>query len=121
MQKNLKEYICVYILVLLCVFFVMNIYMHIGLADNSSYLSEKLPVQSYMGYTLQDNNFIMQTEDPQLYITLAGSKEISGVQICFSQAIDTDMEVEVYHLYPLQPNTERLKRYYELWVPVVKV
>ena len=31
-----------------------------------------------------------------------------------------DMEVEVYHLYPLQPNEERLKRYYELWIPVVE-
>jgi len=31
-----------------------------------------------------------------------------------------ELEVEVYHLYPLQPVEERRRRYYELWVPVVR-
>ena len=31
-----------------------------------------------------------------------------------------DFEMEIYHLYPLHPKEEKLKRYYELWVPVEK-
>lgn len=31
-----------------------------------------------------------------------------------------DFELEVYHLYPLEPNEARLRRYYELWIPVTK-
>lgn len=29
-----------------------------------------------------------------------------------------DFEMEIYHLYPLHPREEKLKRYYELWIPV---
>ncbi len=32
-----------------------------------------------------------------------------------------DFEMEVYHLYALHPREEKLKRFYELWIPVEKL